>query len=438
MPVIGEGAYGCAHKPSLKCKGKLNINDDYISKILTKDDAKTELNEFKLLTKKDPNENHFLGKPISCYPDNIQNNIVEIKKCKSSNVFLKNIKNNKLLIMKYGGHNLKKHINTVINKNADKNIKITLSKQLLSDFIQVLDSSQFFIENNIAHRDIKSENIVYNDRNMKMIDFGLLKDFKTIIKESKNNNYFLGQIWWSISPICILFNKNLYSKINSENQRLYAIQLIQKIINTTEFAPTLNNIDSITIDNKNGRKIFFNSILSLFEKIPENKYKSFMKLSVQYIDMFNFGFTIFEITQSLKQNLSLSNDFYDEINNLCMKMMSCDVFNHISINYVINKYKSILVKYNIFENKTSPSPVKIDDIIIKGYNSENSKITKDTLLHYLKHCDTGYNFNYVTKKCEKICKEHQEINPITRRCNKKCKSGYKRNITFKCTKHQTI
>ncbi len=163
-----------------------------------------------------------------------------------------------------------------------------------------------------------------------------------------------------------------------------------------------------------------------------------MKLSVQYIDMFNFGFTILEITQSLKHNLSLSNDFYDEINNLCMKMMSCDVFNHISINYVINKYKSILVKYDIYENKTTPSPVKIDDSIIKGYNSENSKVTKDTLLHYLKQCDTGYNFNYITKKCEKICKKHQERNPITRRCNKKCKSGYKRNITFKCTKHHTI
>ena len=44
MPVIGQGTYGCVHKPVLKCsKKKIDDTDSKISKIMSEKDAKTEL-----------------------------------------------------------------------------------------------------------------------------------------------------------------------------------------------------------------------------------------------------------------------------------------------------------------------------------------------------------------------------------------------------------
>ena len=47
--VVGEGTYGCVHKPPMKCKHQYNINDPSIASKLMKDlDAKKEMKEFEL------------------------------------------------------------------------------------------------------------------------------------------------------------------------------------------------------------------------------------------------------------------------------------------------------------------------------------------------------------------------------------------------------
>ena len=83
MPVVGEGSFGCVHKPSLECK---EPNIDYtnmVSKIMTRDSAKDELKEFKLLDKIDKEHKHFLGTPIKC---NVKNSVENRTKLQNAGI----------------------------------------------------------------------------------------------------------------------------------------------------------------------------------------------------------------------------------------------------------------------------------------------------------------------------------------------------------------
>ena len=47
--VIGEGTFGCAHKPSMECRDKKRRNANEISKLMTSVNAIKELKEFALI-----------------------------------------------------------------------------------------------------------------------------------------------------------------------------------------------------------------------------------------------------------------------------------------------------------------------------------------------------------------------------------------------------
>ena len=82
--VIGEGAYGCVLKPSIKCSN-LSKSVNYknkISKIMDKSEALIELNEYERIAKVDKNADFYTGKPEICIPAMSNENIKAIKKCK--------------------------------------------------------------------------------------------------------------------------------------------------------------------------------------------------------------------------------------------------------------------------------------------------------------------------------------------------------------------
>ena len=116
--VIGEGTYGCVHKPSLKCMHKPhNINyNEKISKILDKVEANNELNEFKNVKQIDKQTLFHSGTPYKCEPKDTDEQRTAIKKCKnarykhalkSSWVVSDNLS---LLIMDNGGVDLRQFI----------------------------------------------------------------------------------------------------------------------------------------------------------------------------------------------------------------------------------------------------------------------------------------------------------------------------------------
>ena len=117
--VVGEGTYGCVHKPALKCRNKDDKKDpNKVSKLMTKKNANEELREFKLIKEADKDDDYHLGKPGSCFPDDTMVNKMSIDKC--GKFHADDIRNYKLLLLKDGGLNLKQFAVKMKSQNVSR------------------------------------------------------------------------------------------------------------------------------------------------------------------------------------------------------------------------------------------------------------------------------------------------------------------------------
>ena len=57
--VIGEGAYGCVHHPSLFCEGSDKRDIENVSKLMKNKAALTELKEYVVIDNIDKNVNNY-------------------------------------------------------------------------------------------------------------------------------------------------------------------------------------------------------------------------------------------------------------------------------------------------------------------------------------------------------------------------------------------
>ena len=82
--ILGEGTYGCAIKPSLKCKGKKTskIYENKVSKVMRDWDAEKELKEMEFINNIKGIEKYAVNLPIMCKPDMKDPNFDEyVSKC---------------------------------------------------------------------------------------------------------------------------------------------------------------------------------------------------------------------------------------------------------------------------------------------------------------------------------------------------------------------
>ena len=121
--IIGEGKYGCVHKPSLKCrKTKKKIHyKNKISKIMTKSESANEMKEYDIMRRIDPTQQYYLGNPMKCSPAKTEMTKKSIKKCEQFST--KKMDEYELLVMEYGGLNIKQFaqwVNEQISVNTHK------------------------------------------------------------------------------------------------------------------------------------------------------------------------------------------------------------------------------------------------------------------------------------------------------------------------------
>ena len=216
--VIGEGSFGCVHKPSIHCKTKPNNKFDYkhyVSKLMLTKNAIDELNEFVVIKQYDPNNEYHLGTPEMCTP-NITNPLVKqsILNCKyiNANRVEHNPDNYKLLLLKYGGSDLQafcKHgIKQYIKTDKDNSDNFWLEVHHL------IKGLLFFRNNGIVHNDLKPQNILFDTKtgSLMYIDFGLMATKQKIETLSKNSENDLGIFHWSFPFDSGFLNKNNYDK----------------------------------------------------------------------------------------------------------------------------------------------------------------------------------------------------------------------------------
>ena len=492
--VIGEGTYGCVHKPSLKCKNDPSKSyDGKISKIMDIRDAISEMKEYDVINAVDKDLKYHMGKPDVCSPSNDLETIKSIDKCDW--VKSNDIANTKLLIMKDGGLNLDDYIKNIKQKTK-KDIDM-----LLIELHRVILGVKVLNQNGIVHHDLKPQNIVYNSEEIRMnfIDFGHMRMIDSLKNKSIQSINTHAVSHWSFPMETVFQNKKKYMHYANmtidQRIRLFPILVEEQKKYTTFFYRYIR----FTSDDK--RNLFYyNSLQADFydmfvnDLTPDN-YNFFLNKSINTVDVYGMGMTILHIIGPMFSLNLLDVNVYNNLISLGLMSINPRLSERYDVDELLNEYEYILTNYGILKQNglyielhdilpynipdsvleiaspakipsivgTTISPAKIPSIVgttispakipsVVGESISPAKIPS-VVGESITPCElSGKERNPITRRCVKkcgdgykrdanfncaiikICPEDKEINPNTRRCVKKCKDGYLRNSNFRCTK----
>jgi hypothetical protein len=461
--VIGEGTYGCVHKPQLYCKGEDTQLQNAVSKLMKKSVANNEFKEYNIIDKADPNNKYYLGIPSKCKPEHRK--IKEGIYNKNSTKNCKNLKKNDpklinnldkytLMIMENGGDNLEIFADKA--KKWDKNAESTKKMEIFwLEAHRIFLGLKTFLDNGIIHHDLKAQNIVYNETNERInfIDFGLMKKKSSIINESKKSKYGFSVNHWSFPLETLFINKNNYEYILnlSNNEKIKYINKIISDFKNDEDKDIVNAIKNLlySISNKkdnflNLKDVFYNcikeygeTILFCFLKKPNN-YNDFLNLCLNTIDIYGTGIGFLYVLKETYHHINPL--FANDLSKLFLNMVNGNLLKRIHVEDALNEYENILKnngilkKYNkhFLKNELidgSPIPLKIQKKI-NSINIDSVYVTAEEMKDVLDKDENALD-------PKQICIHGKEYNPITKRCVKICKPGYSRDSNFLCKKNKT-
>ena len=451
--VIGEGAYGCVLKPSIKCKNKdkQHSSIDYtnrVSKIMTSKNATDELKDFLVINKIDPHFKYHLETPILCKPTISKTTIEDLKKCKNISYakVLSDPNDYKILVYPYGGQDLnqfcKNGIYDFINSpEVDANICT-----FWIEVLHLFKGLELFKKKNIIHYDIKPQNILFdpNTLSLKFIDFGLMQMKQDIIDSSSVNNNKLGIYHWSYPMETGIMNKNQFLNVTKKTAD-YFIEFENAVLDRqfdmqvfkfkSNKIPTYDNYPYIYINyNKStmSKKIHLEKTLDKYYegihsilKTYNNEYLPVLNRIIDGIDIFGLGFSLKYILNCFKKNNSsvVTQSFYDQCSELFAKMYDQNLNTRLTnLTTIMNEYIKILD----------------DNNILKIMQKLNYSVDKQMLDSFANRPVYNSATIMLPQTSAKICTNNKELNPDTHRCVNKCKANYSRNDKFKCVKNKTI
>jgi serine/threonine protein kinase len=472
--VIGEGSYGCVHKPALKCKNKdYDPDPNIVSKLLTTKNANDELKEFKLIKKADNKEDFYLGQPDSCELDRGVKNKTAIDSC---NRFDSNrINNYKLLLLKNGGADLS-GIEQKYKSMPENRLNTRKMEEFWLDMSRILYGSKMLIDKQIVHHDLKQQNIVYNDETgrVNFIDFGLMTTILKMKNSAKKNKYPYG-IHWSFPAEVILYNNYDFRRLLSltgQDKLVYIRNLFREYY-TYAFGTVkqyMHDSQRETNDELKSRiwTGFYRMCMGLAgAAYKDSDYELFLKISMETLDNFGIGFSL--LSMLIRTKNFIDKRLVTDLTDLFTSMVHSNVFLRPSPTEVVTKYETILWGHGLLDkyNMRFENHLLVDGSIKEQAKNDERKMPKATqrfLDELILTCPTGKELNPKTNRCINVCKkgferneqflcrkkktrkstqktkssikcpEGKELNPFTKRCNKTCKRGYRRNGEFKCVK----
>lgn len=175
IKLISQGTYGCIFKKGLTCDGMVD-DTNTISKIQEKNEtSENEVSMGKKIMEIPNYQDHFAPIIESCEVDISKIESTEINKCN----FIKSYKNKNQPLtfhmnkIQYVG---KKHLGNYFLEllENEKNIE-KFSSEFMNIFIEITNKYRILNEeHNIIHMDVKTNNIMINEKkNPMIIDFGL-------------------------------------------------------------------------------------------------------------------------------------------------------------------------------------------------------------------------------------------------------------------------
>ena len=467
--IAGEGAYGCVHKPSIHCKKGINPKfdyDEYVSKIMTTKHAKTELKEFVVIGSYDKTNEYHLGTPILCSPQLDAHVYRDIAKCKyiSDSEIKKNPNDYKLLLLKYGGPDLKHFCNDEIKKylKTDKRVK---TDNFWLEVHHLLKGLQFFKDNGLVNNDIKPHNILFDTKTgkLKYIDFGLMRDKNKVINSSKDNNNFLSIFHWSYPFDCGFMNKTKYNRYLSASKaerEKYKSEISELII-----AKSGKNTLKLPIKNPNAFNVLFSYVnphatnaakyayiaefFDSFSKLVDTeKYMVVLNRIVDSIDVFGLGFTLQFMLNCFNKQKAINTETFTRLSIFFHKMYDFNIITReINISTLIDEYETILLETGILSrlkksfvnhvpvNKhpsTNQTKQSIKNQTEKNELDEFAKLDANTEINIKNISKTNKNKNKNNKT--RRCLHGKTRNNLTKRCVTKNKSVKHKSVKNKSVK----
>ena len=454
--VIGEGTYGCVHRPSLRCdKGKGTSKINYkgkISKLGTKKTINAEIAEYKTIDQVDKSAFFYPGTPNICRPMKDEPTLEAIDKC--SDFESKKVDKYKLLIMNDGGENLEDFAKRVAASGDDISARSQMEKFWIEAHRMFLGLSKF-LEAGIVHHDLKHKNIVYNQKlnRINFIDFGLMTTIETIRNESRRSIYGFSIRHWSFPPEMAFINYDAYLKI-TEKDPAKPSKSEEKTTRQKEYAKYLNELRD---SNSHINTIFMITVPDFKEKKQEsfyvqehtneyyrmimtsllkNEYNEFLDKTISTIDSYGLATGLIYVLN--KTRFLIDEQLANDLFNLFSNMMNFNVMERISINDAMSRYEDILQnnrileKYNKhFENhelisenndivQQSLSGIKIPDVNISDARLESDPESK---------CPPSTTFNKKKKRCIRSKRKRTKTTASkTKRAKYSDKADYSMNL----------
>jgi serine/threonine protein kinase len=429
--VIGEGTYGCVHRPPMKCKNKTRKNSiSSISKLMTDSNARNELREFKLISSADKKKQLYLGKPSKCKADRILSNIQSISKC-SGRFNPKMIDDYSLLLMKYGGQDLEQFGNEVYtwtktNENVDKIELFWL------ECVRLFYGLKVFQENGIVHHDLKQQNIVYNQNTTRInfIDFGFMTKKNTILDLAEQSKYWLGdKNHWSFPLENVYWNKRNYlaaiTDVNTDTTETYT-SFAELVVKYCGYFFT--SILPVNADNTKYDILTQRATIASFENVIEfekDEYGDFIDKSVDTIDSYGVGIALTYVL--IRSKHLLSTEFGKRLRDFfIIDMINPKIFIRLTPDQLLAKYEDILTNSGFLEKHK----LQIQNHLIENKLSKRSKIVSTLNSRGFLIKPPGFSSTEI--EIVRDCPDEKEFNPLTKRCIKVCKPRYVRNPNFKC------
>ena len=468
--VIGEGSFGCAHKPSMKCRNKTRRNKNEISKLMTSANALKELKEFALIDFADKQKEFYLGKPSKCAPDRILSNIRSIGNCPSGRFDPAKMDDYSLLVMKYGGQDLAQFGDEVQTWSKTKE-HVDAIEMFWLEVIRLFYGLKVLHDNNVLHHDLKQQNIVYDraTNRVNLIDFGFMEKKSRRISDAKRSVSWLGDNHhWSFPLEAVYWNKEIYmaaASARGKSKNAYREFAESVADNCGYFFTSVTNFSSNAKRDAAAKVATNNAFRNVLAFEPTDEaYNRFIDKSIDSIDTYGLGIALMFVLHRSKH--LLSKEFYENLRNIVGNMLEQGVFLRSTPEQLLAKYEDILTTSGLLEKHNK----HIENHLIANKVSEEMKVAEaidnstaafplavTENIEIVRDCPAGKEFNPLTKRCmnvcapgkvrnpnfrcvkdkiitSKVCRDGKEFNPTTKRCVKTCKVGHVRNASFKCVR----